>query len=358
MAKDQDSTDESQKTEDPTQHRLDEAFKEGQVSLSREVLHWFVLAGSSVLIFYIFPITVPQLMSLMKAFIAMPGQIIVSENHFLRLSYEIIKYLLLFIFTPFLIINLLVVAVGLAQTRMNFSVKSLKPKLDHFSPIKGLHKIFGKQAIIEFLKNSLKILIIGCGIFWSIKSFLPIVHDSFLSPISMVWNLFEIILFRIFLVTLIVLGFVSILDAVYQRFRFIKQLKMSRHDIKQEHKDLEGDPTIKSKMKQKRLSQYKKRMMAAVPKATVVVTNPTHYAVALKYDMDTMPAPKVVCKAQGELVKHVKSLASRYNIPIIENKAFARILFTDSKLNHWINREHFPMAAMIFRDIYRQRETQ
>ena len=164
------------------------------------------------------------------------------------------------------------------------------------------------------------------------------------------------LLSKIMLQLLVLLFALAILDALYTRWKFGKDNRMSKQDLKEEYRQREGDPKIKSKIKQ---LQYQLRQKTAslekVKTADVVITNPTHFAVVLKYDRGLMPAPKVVCKAQGELVKQVKRLAKRHHVPIIENKPLARLLFAASDLNQWVNREHFPMVAAVFRDIYRKK---
>ena len=155
---------------------------------------------------------------------------------------------------------------------------------------------------------------------------------------------------------LVLLFALAIIDKLYTRWKFGKDNRMSKQELKDEYRQREGDPKIKSKMKQlQHQLRQKTASLEHVKTADVVITNPTHLAVVLKYDRGLMPAPKVVCKAQGELVKQVKLLAARHHVPIIENKPLARLLFATSDLNQWVNREHFPMVASIFRDIYRKR---
>ena len=133
---------------------------------------------------------------------------------------------------------------------------------------------------------------------------------------------------------------------------------MSKQELKDEYRQREGDPKIKSKIKQlQHQLRQKTASLEQIKTADVVITNPTHLAIVLKYDRGLMPAPKVVCKVQGELVKQVKLLAARHQVPIIENKPLARVLFATSDVNQWVHREHFPMVASIFRDIYRQKAT-
>ena len=146
------------------------------------------------------------------------------------------------------------------------------------------------------------------------------------------------------------------IDKLYTRWKFAKDNRMSKQELKDEYRQREGDPKIKAKIKQlQQQLRQKTASLEQIKTADVIITNPTHLAIALKYDRGLMPAPKVVCKAQGELVKHVRLLAARHQIPLIENKPFARALFATTDLNQWIGREHFPIAAMIFRDIFRQR---
>ena len=161
---------------------------------------------------------------------------------------------------------------------------------------------------------------------------------------------------KLLLQLILILFALAMIDKLYTRWKFAKDNRMSKQEIKDEHKQREGDPKIKSRIRQlQQKMRQKTASLNQVQTADVVITNPTHLAIALKYDRGLMPAPKVVCKAQGELAKHVKLIAARHQIPIIENKTFARALFATTDLNQWITREHFPIAATIFREIFRQR---
>ena len=163
---------------------------------------------------------------------------------------------------------------------------------------------------------------------------------------------------KLLLQLLLLLFAMAIIDKLYTRWKFSKDNRMSKHEIKEEYRHREGDPKIKSKIRQlQQKLRQKTASLERVKTADVVITNPTHLAIVLAYDSNLMPAPKVVCKAQGDLVKHVKRLAVRHNIPIIENKPFARALFDSVELNQWIQREHFPIAAAILRDVYRLKGT-
>ena len=165
------------------------------------------------------------------------------------------------------------------------------------------------------------------------------------------------LMFKFILQLLALVFAISMIDKGYTRWKFSKDNRMSKQEIKDEYRQRNGDPKIKAKIKQLQQQLRKKTTsLKHVKTADVVITNPTHLAVVLKYDRGLMPAPKVVCKAQGELVKNIKLLAKRHQIPIIENKKFARALFATVDLNQWISREHFPLAAMIFREIYRQKD--
>ena len=244
----------------------------------------------------------------------------------------------------------------IAQTGFVWSGKPLVPDMKRLDVSKGFKRLFSSKVLFDAGKNSLKLglvfLLLGISIRHELSTLL-----RFMGTAPSHYPFLLMGLLPKFILQLLTLLFaMAIIDKLYTQWKFAKDNRMSKQELKDEYRQPEGDPKIKSKIKQLQQQQRQKTAsLKNVKTADVVITNPTHLAVVLKYDRGLMPAPKVVCKAQGELVKHVKLLAARHQIPIIENKAFARTLFASVELNQWINREHFPIAAMIFREIYRHK---
>lgn len=343
------SEDESQKTEEPTHHRLEKAREEGQVFLSREVLHWIVLAFGTLLCFGIIPFIHPKIIPQLTYFIHSPHNIPITFEALHYRGSEIIKIITLHIGATLLVLVFILMIVGLVQTQFTFSVKSLAPKLERISVAQGLKRLFGKKSLVEFMKNIFKIIIIaGVILFllskqWTqLQSFHTVAVESF-------FHILVKHLAPLFFTLLSILGVISLIDLSYQWVSYRKGLRMSRQEVKQEHKDHEGDPTIRNRLRQIRQSRSKRRMMSRVKEATAIVTNPTHYAIALLYEMEEMAAPVIIAKGVDFLALKIKEVAKENKIPVFENPPLARALFASTEIDQEIPPEHYAAVAKIIK---------
>ncbi len=337
------------KTEEPTERRLERAFDEGQVAFSRELLHWSVLATSGALLFWIFPHLSRTFLITFQQILSSCGDSRASASHspfypkLLALFFEITLFLFIIVF--------IVVSVGFSQTKLNITLSQIRPKWERISPVKGFSKIYGKQAFIEFFKNLLKITVIGYAMVWTISG---THHSLFSMPILTFLNGFDMMksLFgRIFVSVLSILGLIVMLDYAYQYFQHRKRLKMSHQEIKEEHKEQEGSPEMKGRLKELRMQRMRSRILNKVKASTVVVTNPTHYAVALQWDEKIMEAPRVVAKGVDFLALQIRKLAKDYHVPIVENVPLARTLYEKVDLDREIQPEHYRAVAEIIKYI-------
>ena len=346
----------SEKTEKATPWKLQKAKELGQVSKSMELntcVFMLVLFGVATALA---PTTLFQIKQLITHLFYLTAHMPFSVDTMTQLQHVLLLKLT-DLWLPFALAGVLSIILStLAQTGFVWSAKPLTPDFKRLDWVKGLKRLFSLKLLFDTGKNSLKLTLVFILLYFSVKHDLPRFSGFIKTNPANLPSLMVPLLSKIMLQLLVLLFALAILDALYTRWKFGKDNRMSKQDLKEEYRQREGDPKIKSKIKQ---LQYQLRQKTAslekVKTADVVITNPTHFAVVLKYDRGLMPAPKVVCKAQGELVKQVKRLAKRHHVPIIENKPLARLLFAASDLNQWVNREHFPMVAAVFRDIYRKK---
>jgi flagellar biosynthetic protein FlhB len=343
----------SEKTEKATPHRLKKSKEQGKVSKSIELntsIYMLVLLTCGMALY---PSIFIQIKSIIKTIINLNHHMIFSVDSMGQLQ-KLILSKIIFLWLPFSLIGILsIVFSTIVQTGFVWSLTPLIPDFKRLDLSKGFRRLFSLKVVFEACKNSIKLSFVFLMLSLSIRHELPAFLNFIYTQPSRLTPLLMSLLSKLMLQLLMMLFALAIIDKLYTRWKFAKDNRMSKQELKDEHRQREGDPKIKSKIKQLQQQQRQKTAsLKHVKTADVVITNPTHLAVVLKYDRGLMPAPKVVCKVQGELVKHVKLLAVRHQIPIIENKTFARALFATVDLNQWISREHFPVAAMIFREIY------
>ncbi|MBN9565720.1 MAG: flagellar biosynthesis protein FlhB [Alphaproteobacteria bacterium] len=345
----EDNQDESLKTEEPTAHRLEEARKKGQVVLSREVVTWFVLSAAALNIAYIFPMTARSLLVYLSQFLAKTEQIHITPESLKLMSIDWLSSIIKYMFVPFT----LVMAIGIfgtsLQTRFATSAESLKPALKKISVLQGFKRLFSAKSMVEFVKGIIKILVVGVTLFYILKPSLNHVDRYlFFSQDQILGQIYKLSV-QLFVAVISIMIVVAILDYLFQKREFLKQLRMSRFEIMQEHKEMEGDPQIKAKLKQIRMDRGRKRMMAAVPQAAVVITNPTHYAVALKYNEDEMDAPVVVAKGSDLVALKIREIATENWVPIVQNPPLAQTLYKDVDLDSEIHADHYKAVAEVIR---------
>ncbi len=339
--------DDSQKTEDPTERRLEKAFEEGQIAFSKEVLHWVVLATSAVLILWILPYGMKIMLRFFHTIFEKCGDTLFSNAPspiYEDLFIKTILMLLTLFMIPFGAI-----AVGFAQTRINFTPSHLMPKAERISPQAGFKKLFGKNALVEFLKNIAKLCLIAVIMLWAIWGYKTSIKGLSALSINGGLKTLKEIFSTMFIAALSMLCIIAGFDYIYQRFTHWTRLKMSRQEIKEEIKDQEGSPEIKARIKELRTQRARARMSESVKKATAIITNPTHYAVAIYWDENTMETPKVIAKGMDYLALHIRKLAETHNVPIVENPPLARSLYEKIDIDKDILPEQYRAVADVIR---------
>ena len=340
-----DEDDGGERTEDPTQKRLDDALERGDVAKSQEVNTWFMIAGATLVISN-FSGSIGGIQMPLRNLIANSWMIRVDGPGLLMLMQNLEYTLFAALGLPILMLVITAIAGNMLQHRLVWSAQSLTPKLSKISPMEGAKRIFGKQAIANFAKGLFKLIALGSvmtAILWPerhrLESMLRFDPSALLGVIiSLTLHLMGAVV--------AMLAVVAIADYFFQYRQWYERQKMSLREMKEEFKQSEGDPHIKGKIRQLRQQRMKKRMMAAVPKASVIITNPTHYSVALSYERG-MPAPICVAKGVDLIALKIREIAGKHNIPIVENVPLARALYANVEIDEEIPVEHYHAVAEI-----------
>ncbi|AMA72684.1 MULTISPECIES: flagellar biosynthesis protein FlhB [Aneurinibacillus] len=342
-----------EKTEKATPHRRKKAREEGQVAKSQEVPAALVLFSLFLFLLFMGKSMGDRIYQFFQAFFNRYLLFELTEETTEKLMTEMVYQAALMVWPIFLISMAIAFFANYLQFGLLFTTKPLQLKLDKLDPIKGAKRIFSLQALVNLIKSILKVVFVGIAVWlvlWAGKEELLTLATKSVGDMLTVVGKLTLQMGFMVAGLLVVL---SILDYMYQKFQYEKQLRMSKQDIKDEHKMIEGDPQIKGKIKQKQREMAMRRMMQEVPNADVVITNPTHFAVALKYDGTTMQAPTVVAKGQDFVALRIKEIAERHEVVTIENKPLARALYAQVEINQQIPEELFQAVAEILAYVYR-----
>ena len=337
------------KTEDPTDKKISDAREEGNVAKSAEISGVAILTFGTAYLLFFSSYSLLEIKKLMMFSYSFIGQELDSPLFF-AITYHFTVTLLKALAPLFVIILLLVFISNLAQ--FGFLAIPLKFDLQKLDPIKGIKNIFGFKKLIEALKLTVKLLLIMfvmCIIFsLTYQKFLAMMNQETTATIA---TMIELTVYFISAILFILFIF-AIIDFYFTKHYYIESLKMSKQEIKDEFKNMEGDPQVKGRIRRIQMQMAQKRMMSSVPEADVVITNPTHYAVALKYNNKVDSAPKVVAKGIDFLAIKIKEIAKDHRIPIIENPALARSLYDQIDVDREIPSEFYKAMAEIFSYIY------
>lgn len=316
------------KTEPATPRKREEARKKGQVAKSKELSSIIVLTAAVLYLFFCAKGMTLRMGDMMQnAFYSLSE--LNSDDHGIIYFFSQVVHQFLWMILPILLILCAVAFLSnYLQTGFIFSVDPLTPKASKIDPIKGLNKIFSLRSLVELAKSILKILIVGWVAFSILKSesvhLIPLMYQSKTQIISFMAT----VSFELGIKCCSVIALLGILDYLYQKYEFEKDLKMTKQEVKDEFKQTEGDPLVKSRIRSIQREMAKRRMMEEVPKADVVITNPTHIAIALRYETEEgMNAPKIVAKGLNKIAVRIKEIARGKGIPVIENKPLAQNLY-------------------------------
>lgn len=347
------NTDESQKTEDPTPKKLEEARKKGQVALSREVNNWVVLFAATLLIMTLAGTMMVDLQKMMSVYLAQAHALPGAPGGLGLVLGEALETVLFIMALPFALLMIAAFLAPFLQIGPLFAPEVIKPDLSKISIIKGFGRLFSLRSLVEFVKGILKISIIGVVATIIIFPYFDKLEHMIDQPMLLVMEELQFLVVKMMFGVLVVLMIIAGLDLIYQRFEYQKKMKMSRQEVKDEYKQSEGDPQIKARLRQLRMQRARQRMIQAVPQADVVITNPTHYAIALKYDPEQSLAPVLVAKGIDEIALRIRAVAKEHNVVIHENKPLARALYDAVEIDDMIPSEHFQAVAQIISYVFK-----
>ncbi|GAA0746215.1 fused FliR family export protein/FlhB family type III secretion system protein [Clostridium oceanicum] len=335
-----------EKTEDATPRKKKDARKKGQIPRSKEVGLAFTLLASTIVMVTLGSYVANELKDTMGGFL---GNYLNTTLSYVNLKSIALLTLIrmskivLPVVLPIMIMGTLA---SFLQTGVIFTSEPLKPDFKKLNPISGFKRMFSLRSVMELLKDISVITVVGLVGYNFIKdNYMKILNLGTLRPWEMIQNIIKITSDIFFRITLVLI-FICVVDYIYQRFQHNKDLKMTKQEVKEEYKQDEGDPEIKSKRKQKQREMAMQRMMQEVPKATVVVTNPTHISVAIRYEKGDN-APKVVAKGADNLALKIKYVAKNSDVPIIENKPLARLMYSEVEIDSEIPAEMYQAVAEI-----------
>ncbi|MCK4658349.1 MAG: flagellar biosynthesis protein FlhB [Phycisphaerae bacterium] len=339
-----------EKTEAPTPRRLEEARNRGQVARSQDLSAAVLLLGGLLGLLVIGPDIWGGLLGNMR--LGLGADRLTPEGDLGTLALAMAGGAFKNVVVLMLILAVVALTVMYAQVGFLFTATPLTPSLAKLNPISGFKRLFSSRKVVELLLNLAKLSLVGGVAYLTVRSFedrlVLAASVGFPTVFSMIWEM----LFKLGLYLALVMLVLALLDYTYQRYRHTKELKMSKEEVKEELRSMEGDPILKRRRRQVQMQLAMQRMRKEVPEADVVVTNPTHYAVALKYTPDSMSAPKVVAKGADFLALRIREIAAAAGVPIVERPVLARMLFAEVEVGREVPGKFFEAVAEILAYVY------
>lgn len=342
-----------EKTEEPTPRKRRKTREEGQVAKSVEVPSVFVLFAGVVVLYFFAGYIRNDMLDIMRACFRFDVSADFTLPGFLMILDRYIQAFFVLLMPVLIAVFFAALATNIVQVGFQITPKSIEPKLSKLNIIKGFGRLFSIKSLGELAKSLLKFAVIGGVIYVVLRAELKTL--SMLPDLSVAQILLYLlkVAYKIFIWVLLIMVVIALLDYVFQRWQFEKQIRMTRQEIKDEMKQTEGDPHVKARIRSLQHQAAKKRMMKQVPEADVVVTNPTHLAVAIKYDHLAMSAPRVIAKGAGQVAERIKAIAAENKIPVIENKELARNLYKYVEIDAEIPADFFRAVAELLAYVYR-----
>ncbi len=344
--------DQQDKSESPTARKLSQAREEGSVAQSQEIPTVAILAASVIVFIYSGGWIWSHLESILAMSYSSLGTTEILPETLLQVVTPYIWQAIKALLPLFIVLMIVGVSSYLAQFGFLVSTKAITPSLKKLNPISGIKKLFGVKSLFETIKGIAKIILVALIVYYVIKSQMQrMMGLTELDPHSIFiqfWDVSYMIVVRV----MIALAVLAVIDYTYQKYTYLKQQKMTKQEVKDEFKNTEGDPKVKSRIRRIQMEMAQRRMMQEVPKADVVITNPTHFAVALRYRQGIDPAPVVTAKGKGLIALQIRKEAERADVPVIERKPLARSLYDRCRLGDQIPGDLFRVVAEVLAFIF------
>lgn len=347
-----------EKTEEPTSKKLSDARKEGQVAKSKEITNAFeMLAAFSLLYIWLEKMGTYFVGNMYDIYSQIPEYIKMYDGNVPEQTINaiFIKSMsrVLLILAPFLLVGFVVAFVcNVVQVKWKPTTKPMRPKFSKLNPVSGFKRFFSVNSFVELLKSILKIGLISYVVYSYLKKNMPPLYLFYDLSLQQGVAQVGVLVINLGLRISIWYMVIALLDYAYQKIKFKKDMKMTKQEVKDEYKNQEGDPQIKGKQRQKMQEASRRRMMQHLPEADVVITNPTHFAVAIKYDPDLYDAPYVVAKGADYLAQKIKETAKEHHVEIVENKPLARMLYANVEVGSVVPPELYQAVAEVLAFVY------
>jgi flagellar biosynthetic protein FlhB len=351
-----DERDDTERSEDPTPKRLEEAIRRGDVVKSAEVNTWFMIAGGALVLMAFAGPAAANLQASLRGLLIHAGRLPADGPALLGLMHALGRDVLGALAVPLVLLAVAALGGGAIQHRIVMSIEPIRPQLSRISPVSGFGRLFSKQALANFAKGVAKLVLVGGAIvalLWPQRQRLAGlvgIDTAALLPFT------TALVLQMLGTVVAILAVVAAADYLFQYRQWYERQKMSLREMKEEFRQSEGDPMVKGKLRQLRQSRMRRRIAAAVPKASVVITNPTHFAVALKYERG-MNAPVCVAKGADLLARRIREIAKAHDIPVIENPPLARALHSTVEIDQEIPQEHYRAVAEVIGYVMRLRRS-
>lgn len=351
-----DEPEQHEKTEEPSQKKLEDARKKGDVAKSQEVTSWFLMTGATLVFMVFAGDAAKSLSGSLQVFLGQAHDLPVDGRSLRHLAFLTGAAVLAAIGLPLLVMWLAGIAGNLVQHTPLLSLDPLKPKLSKISPLSGFKRLFSARSLVNFSKGIAKLIIVGVVmglIIWPNRDRLDTLVSADPMAILMVT---QELAGQMLLGVIAILAVVAALDFAWEKHKWWEKQRMTMKELRDEYKQMEGDPQVRAKLRQIRTERGQKRMMANVPDATVIITNPTHYSVALKYESG-MSAPVCVAKGVDAVALKIREVAEEHNIPRVENRPLARALHASVDIDEEIPAEHYKAVAEVIGYVMRLRQS-
>lgn len=346
--------DRSKRTEQPTPKRKREAWAKGQVAKSRELGTVSILLASLIAFHFFGARFIHHLAELVRWLIRSSGELtIIQDSNLLSLLFQIEVRLLYLLGPIILLMSVFALGANFGQVGFLFTTQPLKPDFSRLDPIRGFSALFSLRSLVELIKSLLKLGVLGYIAYVTMRQELPTVLLLTTMPLGGIFSSICSVSFRILLRSTIALLIMAALDYLYQRYEWNKSLMMTKEEVKEELRQAEGDPKVRAQIRKTQQRIARQRMMARVPQADVVITNPQHLAVALRYEAQEMAAPTVIAKGAGFIAEKIKQIAREHDIPLVEDKPLAQLLYKTVDIGQTIPPHLYQAVAEILAYVYR-----
>ncbi len=350
-----DDTDQASKTEDPSAKRIEDARKRGDVAKSPEVVTWLMLGGTAAVLALLGPWSGAQLLLQLREVMSNADRYDIGGNQFGAFFTTLAQGIIGVALVPMAVLAAIAVVANLVQHRPLISIGPLVPRFSKISPLAGAQRLFSRDSLVNFIKGLLKIGIIGAVMFYAFWPERNRLETMVTADPTLILAITQELVLKLFWASVASMTIIAIADFAYQRNRWWAKHRMTLQEVRDEFKQMEGDPKIKARVRNIRMQRARKRMMAKVPKATVIIANPTHYAVALKYDR-SMPAPLCVAKGTDEVALRIRAKGEEHDVPIVVNPPLARALYASVEVDKAIPAEQFKAVAQVIGYVMRLRD--